>query len=313
MIKEFSTNGELLKREIIEWPTVSGTSLAEQANGEYYNIVTYPSTSAIMKIDINTLEIMDTVQFSGLLFSSLKMLKCPSGNSVLIAGKKNVSTSKSNHKPGFFLCDENMQLSDESIYGQPDTNYFFHKDAIDFINDTTIYFASTHNFSQMVYLTNEHRWIFMNKLKTDGTIMWQRFYKGELNYMPYKVLATNDGGALILSHKYDWNFPESQRNIHILKIDSTGWYEGLPTGTGEYDQQKQILVYPNPAHDIVHFVPGLYSDLQLTIYNQTGKLLITRTMPSHTSIDISGYTTGVYIYLIKNNKGFIEKGKIIKE
>lgn len=313
LIKEFSTTGELLKRKIIEWPTVSGTSLAEHTNGDYYNIVTYPSTSAIMKVDINTLEIVDTVQFSGLLFSALKMLNCPSGNSMLIAGKKNISTSKSNHKPGFFFCDENMQLSNENIYGQPDTNYFFHKDAIDFVNDTTIYFASTHNFSQWPYLANEHRWIFMNKLKTDGTIIWQRFYKGKLNYMPYKVLATNDGGALILSHKYDWNKPESQRDIHILKIDSTGWYEGLPTGTGEYGQPKQILVYPNPAHDLVHFEPGLYRNLELKLFDQNGHLLLTRPLHSHQTINLSGYPKGLYIYVVQSPTGFLEKGKLIKQ
>jgi hypothetical protein len=132
--------------------------------------------------------------------------------------------------------------------------------------------------------------------------------------MPYKVLATSDGGALILSHKYDWNSPyPNQRDIHILKIDSTGWYEGLPVGTDEYSGMKQILVYPNPAKDQVHFEPGLYTDLELQIFNQTGILLLAKPLHSHRTVDVSGYETGIYIYVIQNKNGFLEKGKLVKE
>jgi hypothetical protein len=128
------------------------------------------------------------------------------------------------------------------------------------------------------------------------------------------VLATNDGGALITATRYDWNDPlGTNLDLHILKIDSTGWYEGLPVGTGEFDQQKQILAYPNPTRDWVHFEPGLYNDLQLTLYNQNSREIHTQALPSHTSIDLSGYPAGVYIYVIQNQKGFLEKGKLIKE
>ncbi|MCD4664607.1 MAG: hypothetical protein K8R68_04985, partial [Bacteroidales bacterium] len=83
----------------------------------------------------------------------------------------------------------------------------------------------------------EQRWILMYKLTHSGDIIWQKFYKGEVNYMPYKVLATNDGGALIFSTRFDWEDPITwQRDVHILKIDSNGYYTHL-TGTEEELQQ----------------------------------------------------------------------------
>ncbi len=314
LIKEFTSFGEIVKRREIEWAAYMATSIVEYPEKDVYHLITSASTSAILEINTSDLEIVDTTLFS-FYFEGLKVKKNPGGNKSVVAGKKYFLPYEQNFKLTFAISDVEMQISEEYVLGQPDTNYFYITNCVDFANDTVFYLAATHNFTPMPpFFYDERRWIFMNKLKTDGTIIWQKFYKGEVNYMPFKILATNDGGALILSHKYDWNNPvPNQGDIHILKIDSTGWYEGLPTGTGQYDQQKQILVYPNPAHDIVHLVPGLYSDLQLTIYNQSGKLLITRAMPSHTSIDISDYIAGVYIYVIKNNKGFIEKGKIIKE
>jgi hypothetical protein len=312
LIKEFTTSGDLLRRKDIDWSAYSATSITECTGKNTYHVVTSPSTSAILEIDASTLNLVDTAIFSGS-FEAFKILNNPDGIYSVVAGKKNVEFCE---KPAFFLCTNDLQLSSTHVYGQPDTNYYYHKNCVDFVSDSIIYLAATHNFTQSPpYLYPERRWIFMNKLKTDGTIIWQRFYKGELNYMPYKVLATSDGGALILSHKYDWNSPyPNQRDIHILKIDSTGWYEGLPpVGTNEYDGMKQILVYPNPTHDVVHFEPGLYHDLELQIFNQIGNLLLKKPLHSHQTVDVSGFKAGVYIYVIQNKTGFLEKGKLVKE
>ena len=100
--------------------------------------------------------------------------------------------------------------------------------------------------------------------------------------------------------------------MHILKIDSTGWYDGI-TGTSELIKPSQILVYPNPVKDKVNFVPGMYRNLNLQIFNSSGKLVIDCKLPSTKTINMSQLAKGVYIYVLSNNKGFIEKGKIIKE
>jgi hypothetical protein len=102
-------------------------------------------------------------------------------------------------------------------------------------------------------------------------------------------------------------------DLHILKVDSTGWYVGLPVGIGEYDGLKQILVYPNPAHDQVCFEPGLYRNMELQLYDQQGNLLLVKSLQSNQTIDISGFPPGVYIYVIQNPEGFFEKGKLIKQ
>jgi hypothetical protein len=160
----------------------------------------------------------------------------------------------------------------------------------------------------------EPRWILLYKLTKEGEIVWQKFYKGEVNYMVYKILATKDGGALLFSTKYDWNDPiPDQRDVHILKIDSTGYYDPI-TATEEVllQMNKQILVYPNPAINEVNFVLGLYSNLQLSIYNSTGERMIFQSLYHSQTIDISCLSPGIYIYLLTGKNGFTETGKIIK-
>jgi len=160
----------------------------------------------------------------------------------------------------------------------------------------------------------EHRWILMYKLSEAGEVLWQQFYKGEHNYMPFKILATYDGGCLIFSSFYDWNDPiPNQRDVHILKIDSTGYYSPI-TGTEEVvEQPRQVLVYPNPVKDKLHFVFGLYSDLTISIYDASGREMISEMYHRSPTLDLSGFRKGLYLYRITGAKGLIEKGKIIKE
>ncbi|MCD4747253.1 MAG: T9SS type A sorting domain-containing protein, partial [Bacteroidales bacterium] len=101
--------------------------------------------------------------------------------------------------------------------------------------------------------------------------------------------------------------------VHILKIDSTGWYNGINTGITPYETPKQILVYPNPVKNEVKFVLGLYSDLVLNIYNSTGHLVINRKLPHTKTINIAHLPKGLYIYILKDNNNFFEKGKLIKQ
>ncbi len=133
--------------------------------------------------------------------------------------------------------------------------------------------------------------------------------------MPFKVLATNDGGAIIFSSFYDWNNPiPNQRDVHILKIDSLGYYTPL-TGTPEEFEQmgKQILVYPNPVENEVNFVFGLYKDLEINIFDLTGKRVYSKAFAHSAKIDISHFKPGVYPYTISNGNGFYEEGKLIKK
>lgn len=185
------------------------------------------------------------------------------------------------------------------------------------INDSKIYFSGAYPCTWIapIEFYPEQRWILMYQLDHNGEICWQKFYKGDVNFMPEKVLATTDGGALVFSSFYDWNDPDPyQRDVHILKIDSLGYYTPL-VGTEEemLQMERQILVYPNPVETTVNFAFGLYQNLEISIYDMTGKVILCNTYQSTTTIDLSSLKPGIYPYQIKNSKGFFEEGKIVKK
>ena len=198
---------------------------------------------------------------------------------------------------------------------QNDTNIYSSQKCIS-ANTVRLFYAVTYNYIPQYpfYIYPQQRWIWLICLYPNGSIDWQYFYKGELNYMPSKVLATNDGGALIISGKYDWNDPiPYQRDVHILKVDSTGWYQGMPVGLTEFEKPKQILVYPNPVKDQVNFVLGYYKDLNLEIYNSNGTKVLTGNIEHSMTFDLAHLTKGLYVYILSGKDGFVEKGKLVKQ
>ena len=68
------------------------------------------------------------------------------------------------------------------------------------------------------------------------------------------------------------------------------------------------LIYPNPTTDYV-YLSGINGDSKATVYDITGKLLLST---SKKKIDLSSYQNGLYIVNISSNNKSITQ-RIIKE
>jgi hypothetical protein len=281
----------------------------------YHVFMYWDNNKSFLEINKTTMEI-DSIHYYPERFLPRNAVKGISDTSYFAVGKGKTYDLYSPFYPAYIEVGLEGQIYSEHLYEVNfDTNSYYTTNSFDH-KFGNIYFGATYNFTQeppFPYYP-EPRWIFINKLNADGTVIWQRFYKGEVNYMPYKVLATNDGGALIFSTKYDWNDTiPLQLDLHILKIDSTGWYEGLPVAIDEFSQMKQILVYPNPLVDEVNFVLGLYENFDLQIFNINGQIVYQVKLEYSKRINLTHLKQGIYIYVLKGKNGFVEKGKLIKK
>lgn len=238
-------------------------------------------------------------------------------NSNLVAGRMAyVTPTEARFTPAYFTINHEGNILDFHNYDmQNDTSSKFwpHCSAI---ANNKLYLALTYNYTNVIpfIIIPEQRWIWLMCINSDGSLDWQHFYKGDVNYMPYKLLPTSDKGFLIVSNKYDWNDPiPNQRDVHILKVDSTGWYQGMPIGSTEFEKPKQILVYPNPVKDQVNFVLGYYKDLNLEIYNSNGTKVLNGNIEHTMTFDLAHLTKGLYVYILSGKYGFVEKGKLVKQ
>ncbi len=300
------------KTYIGEYGPLASTIIDIPKRNKYHMFIYLSNESCFFEIDKETLS-LDTILHYPDYFWPRNAIKGINDSSYYIIGTQNVLLNNGIRKLSFIeMSIYGDTIKQNSYLVSPDKNSFYSYNSFSIYNEK-IYFGGTYNFTltpQFPFF-NEHRWVFINKLNPDGSIIWQRFYKGDANYVPYKVLATTDGGALILSTKYDWNDPVPyQRDLHILKVDSTGWYDELTTTDTEHGMPKQILVYPNPAKDNVTFVTGFYNNLELSIYNLQGEPVLKQKLPYTQTIDISALPNGLYVYIITGKNGFNEKGKL---
>lgn len=293
---------------------ITTTIMEIPEKNEYHMFESWDNNRSFYKIDKQNLEIKDTLYYPNS-FIPRNAIKGINENSYFVSGRS-IFSSTVIYIPAYVeINNEGEILNIHEYLVNKDTNSFYTTNCFDHLNGK-IYFGAVYNFTTdpLFYCAPEQRYIFINKLNSDGSIIWQRFYKGEVNYMPFKVLATKDGGALILSTKYDWGDPISnQFDLHILKVDSNGWYDGIYNGNNEIIKPPQILAYPNPIIDKVYFEIGLYKNLDLKIFNISGKLVKSTFLKTSETINLSQLQKGLYVYVLSNDKGFVEKGKIIKK
>jgi len=148
---------------------------------------------------------------------------------------------------------------------------------------------------------------------------------GRLSHNTYKWFrVTKAGNTLVASIAGDSVFHPSQNGTYTVNVtnsvatqltlvsepiryvapspfaQSASSENALP----QNDKINLFLVYPNPARDILHVQTNGKAILSLT--DQSGKILLTKTIEGNGVIDIAGIPAGLY-YLKNNTTGVTQK------
>ena len=103
-------------------------------------------------------------------------------------------------------------------------------------------------------------------------------------------------------------------------VDSANWvinkvigptHDGTITGINNYNNiEEETTVYPNPANNLITVKSE--GNFTFTLYDVTGKLILTRKCNTTERVDVSKYTSGMYFYQINSQAASIIKtGKLV--
>ena len=136
--------------------------------------------------------------------------------------------------------------------------------------------------------------------------------------------------------KYDWDYGDGNKSTafqdsHVFK--DTGTYlvnlkatdvtrfcsstnsEIIKIGSSVNSQSpvaEVIMIYPNPAHDVLHiYNPSLAIGI-FSLSDLTGREVSSEEIASSQSIDLGHLAKGTYLYLFKQNE-LLSTGKIVIE
>jgi hypothetical protein len=113
-----------------------------------------------------------------------------------------------------------------------DTQYIFNQGKITY--DGKIIAVGTIN----PYYSTTSQFAVLMKLNTDGTILWEKKYQGDMLYTyGFSVICTNDGGYLIGGYEY-----YGPGDPIIIKVDSLGDKQWIKKLGGYYDEDQSAMV-----------------------------------------------------------------------
>ncbi|WP_407527747.1 glycosyl hydrolase [Lacibacter sp. MH-610] len=127
--------------------------------------------------------------------------------------------------------------------------------------------------------------------------------------------VANGSGNAVITLTAEQNPTSSVRTANVL-VSAPGLVpqtliitQDLGTTAVSNIQNPLIKIYPNPAKDVI-FIDGFSANAVVSLYDVTGKLLITQVL-NQKQLDISFLKNGIYLLRITEKKGFTLK-KLVK-
>ena len=178
--------------------------------------------------------------------------------------------------------------------------------SIDIYNQNNIYVGGTSNYNiwESNFNSKQPSWFLLANLNDKLKPNWHQYYGGDAYYEMMGLLATTDGGCLMYGTKYKYNSTE-ESSIYLLKVNSLGQ---LLAADGTPLPEENIKVFPNPATTMLN-ISASDSQEKLTIQciDIQGRNVYQCNFQGFTQINTSDWQRGIYVYIIRNEKGVIVK------
>ena len=102
-------------------------------------------------------------------------------------------------------------------------------------------------------------------------------------------------------------------NPQAFSLIVSGSTSGVTLGTGQFDFNKSIVLYPNPTNSILNFaVPNNLEVSQVALYDVLGKQVLSNAQLLNNSLDVSNLSKGIYLVSFTCDGQSVTK-KFVKE
>ena len=154
------------------------------------------------------------------------------------------------------------------------------------------------------------------------------YYEGIYNnptatQFPNQLCLGGDGGGLFpdeVDASYNTNSRSYTAAYGGLPVGDLNWFPDKkaiwlenPNVSAKIIRDNQISVYPNPATDKLYIDMREISDVNIAIYNITGKQLLSQKyLKKNITVNLSSFKQGMYIYKITDSgENTLKSGKLI--
>ncbi len=253
------------------------------------------------------LNILDTIMSDSKLFAHQKSyIRKFNDKHYLITGKY-----FGNSEVGILKVDSALNIMEEYNFGLPQGwELGLVRRNFDWIDTSSVFIGAYEvTYGKYFVLAN-----FNSNMKPN----WIKYYGrgGEkYGYIPYSILATQDGGCVVVGLRgkpKKYQVPRN-RKAWMMKFDA----EGNTVSTDELEKSDwSITVYPNPSSgDFKLYVEGTHKSAKLHISDMQGRQIkvINDIKQGDNSFNFSNLLKGMYIWTLEGKGGVIGSGKWVKK
>ncbi|MCK9453150.1 MAG: T9SS type A sorting domain-containing protein [Bacteroidales bacterium] len=231
-------------------------------------------------------------------------------DTIIICGKRGAEPPN-DYMLNVVTITESFELVDYNMFKKVDLRE--HPAMFDGVskNGNNIYVGGTSNLDYAnPFWSTFDSWFHLIKINPDISPIWEYWYGGDAYYHLYNILATNDGGCIMVGTRYDYKSQNQERDIYIAKVNSEGlivWTQEIPIG------RQETTIYPNPGLNRINIKTD-NKELTFELINLNGQYVIRENVNNLKTINTGFLNSGIYFYrLIDNENEILETGKWIKK
>jgi len=233
-------------------------------------------------------------------------------SSYYLSGNKYINGS---NDYAIMLLNANNDCKKISILGQHDTIDFAGTvQSMDFLDPNKIFVGGSSNISLLGgAFGQQNSWYALSNFDSSLNLRWTKYYGGDAYYSLQSVVATQDGGAILVGTRYDYPTRSYKCGIYLVKVNGNGV---LTNDDHTYSQlDHDAIVYPNPGSDYLIIESGpQISGAQFMMTAIDGMQIVSKTLNGRrTTLETQIFQSGTYVWQIIFNDRIIETGKWIKK
>ncbi len=152
--------------------------------------------------------------------------------------------------------------------------------------------------------------IWVLKIDDTGAIQWQKTFGGTQDEFANSIAQTADSGYIIAGEAKSTNGDlygnHGREDYWVFRLDKAG------VGLANFSLVDPLIVYPIPANEKINFSFPMTNLGTLNLVDLTGRVLAEQKISNEckATIDVSGYSPGLYYFEFKSNS-LAKTGKVV--
>ena len=160
------------------------------------------------------------------------------------------------------------------------------------VTDSSIFFASYYALWGDVVFPPINNYITVQKLDNSFQELWEAKLGWDAYFLYSTILATPDGGCIVLASVYDADTMYLRHDVVLFKLDGNGQLVGVTNLT---PKQEDLTVFPNPGTERFEIQGGDLID-RIEVYDASGRLVRDISLRGNPAIvDMNDTPAGLYI------------------